>query len=164
MRLELDGLACRRGGRQVFRDTSFIVESGQAALSFARAFAESYDTIQELSGGRLEVGFGVGWMDAEFRAVGVDRRHRGRITDETLRLLVELAETSGVRQAIEAMFTGQKINWTEDRAALHVALRNRSGESIMVDGEDVMPKIGRVLDQMRSFSERVRSGHAEFQR
>jgi glucose-6-phosphate isomerase len=83
---------------------------------------------------------------------------KNRITDVTLELLAELAEVSGVRQATEAMFAGQKINWTEGRAALHVALRNRSGAPVMVDGEDVMPKIGRVLDRMRSFSERLRSG------
>src|SRR5690606_35679024 len=60
--------------------------------------------------------------------------------------------------AIEAMFLGKRINATENRAVLHTALRNRSGNAVMVDGEDVMPEINRVLDQMKSFSERLRDG------
>jgi glucose-6-phosphate isomerase len=83
---------------------------------------------------------------------------KNRITDETMALLLELAEWAKLDEAIEAMFTGQKINVTEDRAALHVALRNRSNRPIYVDGRDVMPQVNAVLAQMRSFSERVRSG------
>ncbi len=81
-----------------------------------------------------------------------------RITDETLRLLVALAEESGVREKLEAMFRGDKINITENRAVLHVALRAPKGESIFVDGEDVVPGVHTVLDKMAGFAERVRSG------
>ena len=83
---------------------------------------------------------------------------KNRITDETVRLLCDLARASGVREAAAAMFAGERINWTEDRAVLHVALRNRSNTPIMVDGLDVMPLINAVLDKMRWFSEAVRGG------
>jgi glucose-6-phosphate isomerase len=83
---------------------------------------------------------------------------KNRITDETIRLLVELAEESGLREGIEAMFRGEKINVTENRAVLHVALRAPREASIMVDGENVVPKVHAVLDQMASFAHRVRSG------
>jgi glucose-6-phosphate isomerase len=81
-----------------------------------------------------------------------------RITDETLRLLTALALESGVPERIEAMFRGERINTTEDRAVLHVALRAPRTESIVVDGEDVVPKVHEVLDRMTAFAERVRSG------
>ena len=81
-----------------------------------------------------------------------------RITAETIDLLVDLAEQVGLRERIAAMFAGEKINSTEGRAVLHVALRNRSNRPIMVDGEDVMPRVNRVLDQMRGFCNRVRDG------
>ena len=83
---------------------------------------------------------------------------KNRITDETIRLLVELAEESGLRESIEAMFRGEKINVTENRAVLHVALRAPREASIMVDGENVVPKVHAVLDQMAGFAHRVRSG------
>ena len=83
---------------------------------------------------------------------------KNRVTDETLTLLLELAEASGLKQSIEAMFTGQKINITEKRAVLHVALRAPKGESIIVDGEDVVPQVHAVLDKMSGFADRVRSG------
>jgi glucose-6-phosphate isomerase len=81
-----------------------------------------------------------------------------RITDETLSLLVQLAEESGLRARIDAMFRGEKINVTEKRAVLHVALRAPKGQSIVVDGEDVVPQVHAVLDKMADFSTRVRSG------
>lgn len=81
-----------------------------------------------------------------------------RITDETIRLLVELARSSGVKKATEAMFSGEIINWTEKRAVLHTALRNRSASEIKVDGQDVMPDIKKVLEKMRSFCNKVRDG------
>jgi glucose-6-phosphate isomerase len=81
-----------------------------------------------------------------------------RITDETLRLLLQLAEESGLRARIDAMFRGEKINVTEKRAVLHVALRAPKEQSIMVDGEDVVPQVHAVLDKMAGFSNRVRSG------
>ena len=83
---------------------------------------------------------------------------KNRITDETISLLVELAEESGLREGIDAMFRGEKINVTENRAVLHVALRAPREASIMVDGENVVPKVHAVLDQMAGFAHRVRSG------
>jgi len=83
---------------------------------------------------------------------------KNRITDETLKLLLQLAEESGLRARIDAMFRGEKINITENRAVLHVALRAPKGESIVVDGEDVVPQVHAVLDKMADFSNRVRSG------
>ncbi len=83
---------------------------------------------------------------------------KNRITDETLRLLLQLAESAGLRGRIDAMFRGDKINITEQRAVLHVALRAPRDESIVVDGEDVVPQVHAVLDRMANFSNRVRSG------
>ncbi|MEW6517267.1 MAG: glucose-6-phosphate isomerase [candidate division FCPU426 bacterium] len=83
---------------------------------------------------------------------------KNRVTAETLKLLFALAEQAGLKARIEAMFSGEKINVTENRAVLHVALRNRSSRPIRVDGQDVMPGVNRVLTHMRQFSEAVRSG------
>ncbi len=83
---------------------------------------------------------------------------KNRITDETLKLLLQLAEESGLRERINAMFRGEKINVSENRAVLHVALRAPKGESIVVDGEDVVPNVHAVLDKMSDFSNRVRAG------
>jgi glucose-6-phosphate isomerase len=83
---------------------------------------------------------------------------KNRITDETLRLLVKLAEECDLRARIDAMFRGDKINLTENRAVLHVALRAPKGTSIVVDGEDVVPQVHAVLDKMADFCNRVRSG------
>jgi glucose-6-phosphate isomerase len=83
---------------------------------------------------------------------------KNRVTDETLALLGRLAEESCLRQRIDAMFRGDKINLTENRAVLHVALRAPRGTSIVVDGKDVVPEVHAVLDAMTDFSNRVRSG------
>jgi glucose-6-phosphate isomerase len=83
---------------------------------------------------------------------------KNRITDETLRLLVGLAEACGLRERIEAMFRGEKINTTEQRAALHVALRAPRGESIVLDGDNVVPHVHEVLDRMAAFADQVRDG------
>jgi len=83
---------------------------------------------------------------------------KNRVTDETIRLLADLAEESGLRAHIDAMFRGDKINFTEKRAVLHVALRAPKGASIVVDGENVVPQVHAVLDKMADFSNRVRSG------
>ena len=83
---------------------------------------------------------------------------KNRVTEETMRLLLELAAQAKLKQWTERMFSGEKINITEDRAVLHVALRNRSNRPIKVDGKDVMPDVKRVLQQMRGFTEAVRSG------
>jgi len=83
---------------------------------------------------------------------------KNRITDETLKLLFRLAEESGLPDRIEAMFSGEKINRTENRAVLHTALRAPRNASIVVDGENVAPKVHAVLDKMGHFSDRVRNG------
>ena len=83
---------------------------------------------------------------------------KNRITDETMRLLVELAEESGVPERRDAMFRGEHINVSEDRAVLHVALRMPAGESLIVDGVDVVAQVHEVLGRMRQFSDRIRSG------
>lgn len=83
---------------------------------------------------------------------------KNRITEKTFGLLLELAKEAGLEEAIRAMFSGEKINTTEDRAVLHVALRNRSNRPILADGQDVMPEVNEVLGKMRRFSEAVRSG------
>jgi glucose-6-phosphate isomerase len=80
------------------------------------------------------------------------------VTDQTIRLLAQLAEECGLRQRIDAMFRGEKINLTENRAVLHVALRTPRGQQILVDGHDVVPDVQEVLDRMTAFANRVRSG------
>jgi glucose-6-phosphate isomerase len=96
-------------------------------------------------------------MTAEAAGIYLDYS-KNRITDETLKLLVRLAEESGLRARIDAMFRGEKINRTENRAVLHVALRAPREASIVVDGHDVVPDVHDVLDKMADFSNRVRSG------
>ena len=83
---------------------------------------------------------------------------KNRVTDETLRLLLALAEAAGLRARIDAMFSGERINVTEQRAVLHVALRAPRGRRILVDGHDVVPGVHAVLDRMADFSTRVRTG------
>jgi glucose-6-phosphate isomerase len=83
---------------------------------------------------------------------------KNRLTAETVRLLVSVAERAGLRERIDAMWAGEHINVTEDRAVLHVALRAPSGEHIDTDGRDVVPDVHQVLDKMAAFSDRVRSG------
>ncbi|KAJ8340622.1 hypothetical protein SKAU_G00352550 [Synaphobranchus kaupii] len=80
------------------------------------------------------------------------------INEEVMHMLVDLAKSRGVEAARERMFTGEKINFTEGRAVLHVALRNRSNTPIMVDGKDVMPEVNKVLEKMKAFCHKVRSG------
>jgi glucose-6-phosphate isomerase len=96
-------------------------------------------------------------MTAEAAGVYLDYS-KNRINAETLKLLIELAEQSGLRARIDAMFRGEKINVTEDRAVLHVALRAPKGASIVVDGKNVVPEVHAVLDKMADFANRVRSG------
>jgi glucose-6-phosphate isomerase len=83
---------------------------------------------------------------------------KNRVTDETLSLLVQLAEESGLRERIDAMFSGQHINVSENRAVLHTALRAPAGTTVCVDGENVVPQVQAVLDKMSDFANRVRSG------
>ena len=83
---------------------------------------------------------------------------KNRITDKTMHLLMDLARQCKLEEAITAMFGGAKINFTEDRSVLHVALRNRSNTPVKVGGEDVMPEVNRVLDQMKAFSDALIKG------
>lgn len=83
---------------------------------------------------------------------------KNRITEETLTKLQALAQETDVASAINSMFSGEKINGTEDRAVLHIALRNRANTPIYVDGQDVMPDVNAVLEKMKHFSERIISG------
>jgi glucose-6-phosphate isomerase len=96
-------------------------------------------------------------MTAEAAGLFLDYS-KNRVTDETLKLLLRLAEESGLSGQIDAMFRGEKINLTENRAVLHVALRAPKGASIVVDGRNVVPQVHAVLDGMADFSNRVRSG------
>jgi glucose-6-phosphate isomerase len=96
-------------------------------------------------------------MTAEAAGLYLDYS-KNRLTDQTLKLLLQLAEASGLRARIDAMFRGDQINLTEKRAVLHVALRAPKGASIVVDGENVVPQVHAVLDKMANFSDRVRSG------
>jgi len=83
---------------------------------------------------------------------------KNRITEETLSLLIELAEECKLSEAIQSMYAGEAINETEGRAVLHVALRNRTNRPIMVDGKDVMPEVNEVLSRMEAFSDKILSG------
>ena len=83
---------------------------------------------------------------------------KNRVTDETLRLLLQLADESGLRERTDAMFRGDRINTTEDRSVLHVALRMPKGTSLIVDGRDVVADVHEVLDRMAAFADRIRSG------
>src|ERR1700751_3525839 len=96
-------------------------------------------------------------MTAEAAGIFLDYS-KNCIDDETLRLLVELAEQCGLRARIDAMFRGEKINVTEDRAVLHVALRAPRGASLVVDSKNVVPEVHAVLDKMAAFANSVRSG------
>src|SRR5512137_2478144 len=96
-------------------------------------------------------------MTAEAAGLFLDYS-KNRATNRTLRLLLELAAESGLRERIDAMFRGDKINLTENRAVLHVALRAPKGASIVVDGRNVVPEVHAVLDKMAEFSHRVRTG------
>ena len=83
---------------------------------------------------------------------------KNRVTAETIRHLVQVADAVGLRERINAMFRGDKINITENRAVLHTALRAPKGASVIVDGKNVVPDVHEVLDRMAAFSDRVRSG------
>ena len=96
-------------------------------------------------------------MTAEAVGIFLDYS-KNRVNDETLKLLFQLTEESGLRSHIDAMFRGDKINFTEKRAVLHVALRAPKGTSILADGQNVVPEVHAVLAKMTQFSNRVRSG------
>jgi glucose-6-phosphate isomerase len=128
-------------------------------LAAWRALEKHYETMRDL---RLRSLFADDptrgeRMTAEAAGVFLDYS-KNRVNDETLELLVDLAEQSGLRARIDAMFRGEKINITEKRAVLHVALRAPKSASIVVDGKNVVPEVHAVLDRMADFSSRVRSG------
>ena len=131
-------------------------------LTKRKAWADLQDHYEEVRGQHLKKLFaddpqrGVR-MTAEAVGIFLDYS-KNRITDRTVKLLIQLAEESGLRSNIDAMFRGEKINFTEKRAVLHVALRAPRGASILVDGENVVPDVHAVLDKMTEFSNRVRSG------
>jgi glucose-6-phosphate isomerase len=123
------------------------------------ALAAHYQNVRELHLRKLFADDATRGKRMTIDAVGLYLDYsKNRVTDETLKLLVQLAEESGLRDRIDAMFRGDKINITENRAVLHVALRAPREASIVVDGENVVPQVHAVLDKMADFSNRVRSG------
>ncbi len=111
-------------------------------LQMKQEFAQNKDRFNQLS--------------RQFENILVDFS-KNRITNETLSLLLKLAVETGVQQGIQALFSGEEINQTENRAVLHIALRNRSNRSIFVNGADVMPAINKVLTQIKSFSDQIQN-------
>lgn len=131
-------------------------------LTKRKAWVDLQDHYEEVRGQHLKKLFAEDPQRGErmtAEAVGIFLDYsKNRITDRTIKLLIQLAEDSGLRSHIDAMFRGEKINFTEKRAVLHVALRAPKGTSILVDGENVVPDVHAVLDKMTEFSTRVRSG------
>src|ERR1700751_5885093 len=124
-----------------------------------QALSKHYETIKDTSLRQLFADHAKRSERFTLEAVGLYLDYsKNRITEETLRLLFDLAQSCKLRDRIDAMFRGEKINITENRAVLHVALRATRDQSILVDGEDVVPKVHEVLDRMSAFSERVRNG------
>jgi len=124
-----------------------------------KALASHYETVSKLHLRKLFADDPKRGTRLTAEAVGLYLDYsKNRITDQTLKLLIQLAEESGLREKIEAMFRGEKINVTEKRAVLHTALRAPRNASIVVDDENVMPKVHAVLDRMADFANRIRSG------
>jgi glucose-6-phosphate isomerase len=135
------------------------VTKGASKQSAWKALASHYKTVSELHLRQLFADDPKRGQRLALEAVGLYLDYsKNRVTDETLKLLLQLAEDSGLRDRIDAMFSGEKINITEKRAVLHVALRAPKDESIIVDGKNVVPEVHAVLDRMADFSNRVRSG------
>ncbi len=123
------------------------------------ALASDYNKVSKLHLHQLFAGDPQRGERMAVEAVGLYLDYsKNRVTDETLRLLLRLADESGLRERIDAMFSGEKINITEKRAVLHVALRAPRDASILVDGKNVVPEVHSVLDKMADFSNRVRIG------
>jgi glucose-6-phosphate isomerase len=131
-----------------------------AAQSSARsALGEHYETIRDVHLRNLFARDPARGERMTLEAAGIYLDYsKNRITDETLKLLIRLADESRLRERIDAMFRGEKINVSERRAVLHVALRAPKGDPIVLDGQDVVPPVHAVLDKMSDFSTRVRSG------
>src|ERR1035437_1918073 len=125
-----------------------------------KALADHY---QEIKGTHLRDFFTdkarVGKLSLRVDSLGMQMDYsKNRVTAETMDMLCDLAWASGVKEYAQKMFAGEKINWTEKRAVLHIALRNRSNRPILVDGKDVMPEVNAVLAHMERCSNTVRSG------
>jgi len=124
-----------------------------------KALTEHYKKVQKVSLKKLFADDPKRGLRLTVDAVGIFLDYsKNRVTDQTLKLLLQLAEESHLRGRIDAMFRGDKINVTENRAVLHIALRAPKGASIVVDGENVVPQVHAVLDKMANFSDRIRSG------
>jgi glucose-6-phosphate isomerase len=124
-----------------------------------KALGEHYKNVEKLHLRNLFADDPTRGERLTLEAVGIFLDYsKNRITDETIKLLLELAEESNLQARIQAMFRGEKINITEKRAVLHIALRAPKSSSIVVDGHNVVPQVHAVLDKMANFSERVRSG------
>ena len=124
-----------------------------------RALSEHFDQVKNIHLRQLFADDPQRGVRLATEAVGLYLDYsKHRVTDETLRLLVRLAAARGLRARIDAMYSGEKINTTEDRAVLHIALRAPRDSHILVDGHDVVPDVHAVLDRMAAFAERVRSG------
>jgi glucose-6-phosphate isomerase len=138
------------------------MENGATPLRNRPAWTALTEHHEQISGTHLRDLFADDPQRGErlaLEAVGIYLDYsKNRVTDETLALLLQLAEQSGLREHIEAMFAGEKINVTEDRAVLHVALRAPSGERIRVDGIDVVPAVHEVLGRISEFADNIRSG------
>src|SRR5471032_643687 len=125
-----------------------------------QALQQHFDTMKDVQISHLfaEDGDRFSKFSATFEDQMLVDFSKNRITAETLDKLQALAKETDLQGAIKSMFSGEKINATEGRAVLHVALRNRSNRPILVDGKDVMPDVNSVLNRMRLFSDRIRSG------
>jgi len=124
-----------------------------------KALAAHYPAVREFTLRELFAADAARGLRLTTEAAGVYLDYsKNRVTDETVALLVQLAEECGLRERIDAMFRGDRINVSENRAALHVALRAAQGASIVVDGENVVPAVHAVLDKMAGFADRVRAG------
>ena len=124
-----------------------------------KALASQYKTVAKLHLRDLFAGDPKRGQRMAVEAVGIYLDYsKNRVTDETVKLLLQLAAEAGLRDRIDAMFSGEKINITEKRAVLHTALRAPRDASILVDGKNVVPDVHAVLDRMADFSNRVRNG------
>src|ERR1700688_187985 len=129
------------------------------ALPAWRALAEHFDQVKDVHLRQLFADDPRRGERLAAEAVGLYLDYsKQRVTDETLRLLVRLAAARGLRAAIDAMYSGEKINTSEGRAVLHVALRAPRDAHILVDGHDVVPDVHAVLDRMAAFADSVRGG------
>lgn len=131
----------------VYQKLSKFYEANHGTLNLRKLFEADKDRFTKFSK-TLQTGNGDILVDYS----------KNLITEEVLKLLIELAKSRGVEAARKRMFTAEKINFTENRAVLHIALRNRSNTPINVDGKDVMPEVNAVLEKMKGFCQKVRSG------